>query len=62
VTQQQIDQLLRFAACMRSRGYPGYPDPVVAPNGKGIDEKPLPASIDTSSPQFVAAQKACGQG
>jgi hypothetical protein len=50
-------RLLRQAACMRAHGYPDYPDPIVA-NG-GIEEKPLPSSIDTSSAQFQAAQQTC---
>lgn len=61
VSQQQLTSMVKFAACMRSHGFPGYPDPERGPNG-GVEEQPLPASIDTSSPQFLAAQKACGQG
>jgi hypothetical protein len=57
MTQQQKEQLLKSAACMRAHGYPGYPDPIFH-NG-GVLEQPLPASIDTTSPQFQAAQKAC---
>jgi len=57
VTRQQIDNAVKFAACMRTHGYPDYPDPIVA-NG-GIEEKPLPSSIDTSSAQFEAAQQTC---
>ena len=57
MTRQQIDQMVKFAACMRAHGYPDYPDPIVA-NG-GIDEQPLPSSIDTSSAQFQAAQQTC---
>ena len=57
MTRQQIDQLVKFAACMRAHGYPGYPDPEMQ-NGQLI-EQPLPASIDTSSPQFEAAQQTC---
>jgi len=60
MTQQQKDQELEFAACMRSHGYPGYPDPEFQ-NG-GIIERPLPSSIDTASPQFVSAQKTCSAG
>lgn len=59
VSQKQKEQLLRAAACMRSHGFPDYPDPFFPSTG-GIGEKPLPASIDTSSPQFQAAQKTCG--
>ena len=57
MTQRQINQMVKFAACMRAHGYPDYPDPIVQ-NG-GIEEQPLPSSIDTSSPQFQAAQQTC---
>jgi hypothetical protein len=57
MTQQQINRLVKFAACMRAHGYPEYPDPQVQ-NGVPIGQ-PLPASIDTSSPQFEAAQQTC---
>jgi len=57
MTRQQINNLVKFAACMRSHGYPAYPDPVVQ-NGR-VAEKPLPSSIDTSSAQFEQAQQTC---
>jgi hypothetical protein len=60
LTQQQLQRDIRFAQCMRSHGYPAYPDPDVR-NGELI-QQPLPAGIDTSSPQFQAAEKACGGG
>jgi hypothetical protein len=60
VTQQQLRRELKSAACMRAHGYPAYPDPRVQ-NG-GDWQQALPASIDTSSPQFQAAAKACGAG
>jgi hypothetical protein len=56
-TQQQIDNMVKFAACMRSHGYPDYPDPVV--RSGGVEEQPLPSDIDTNSAQFQAAQKTC---
>lgn len=58
LTQQQLQRDITFAQCMRSHGYPAYPDPDVQ-NGALI-QQPLPASIDTTSPQFQAAEKACG--
>jgi hypothetical protein len=58
VSQKQLSIDLKFAACMRSHGYPAYPDPDVQ-NGQLI-QQPLPASIDTSSPRFQAAAKSCG--
>jgi hypothetical protein len=45
-------------ACMHAHGFPGYPEPDVR-NGQLI-QQPLPASIDTSSPEFQAAEKGCG--
>lgn len=60
MTKQQLDQDLKFAACMQAHGFPSYPEPDVQ-NGQLI-QKPLPSSIDTSSPQFEAALKACGGG
>jgi len=57
MTRQQINNLVKFAACMRSRGYPDYPDPI-AQNGR-VEEQPLPSNIDTSSAQFQTAQQTC---
>lgn len=57
MTQQQINNAVKFAACMRAHGFPDYPDPVVQ-NG-GVEEKPLPSSIDTNSAQFQQAQQTC---
>jgi hypothetical protein len=61
ITQKQLNSMLGFAACMRAHGFPGYPDPQRGPNG-GVVQQPLPSSVDTSSPQFQAAEKACGEG
>jgi len=58
LTNQQLDGDLKFVTCMRAHGFAGYPEPDVR-NGQLIQE-PLPASIDTSSPEFQAAEKACG--
>lgn len=55
VTHQQFLKALRSAGCMRSHGYSDWPDP--NPNQRGFR---VPVSIDTSSPQFEAAAKACG--
>lgn len=58
VLQAMMADALKFSACMRSHGITNYPDPVE--NGHGIQMGPGPGSgIDTSSPQFKAAQKAC---
>jgi hypothetical protein len=61
VSQKQLNSMVKSAACMRAHGFPDYPDPQRGANG-GVEEQPLPSDIDTSSPQFQAAQKACGAG
>ncbi len=57
MTRQQIESQVKFAACMRSHGFPDYPDPDVQ-NGMVVTQ-PLPSDIDTSSAQFQAAQQTC---
>jgi len=61
VSQKELNSLVKSAACMRAHGFPDYPDPKRGANG-GVEELPPPSSIDTSSPQFQAAEKACGEG
>jgi hypothetical protein len=61
ITQKQLVAMVKAAECVRAHGFPGYPDPERGPNG-GIVSEPLPSSIDTASPQFEAALKACGEG
>jgi hypothetical protein len=56
-TKQQIDSLVKSAQCMHAHGFPSYPEPDVQ-DGRVLTQ-PLPSSIDTSSPQFQAAAKAC---
>jgi hypothetical protein len=60
MTRQQIAGQVKFAQCMRSHGFPDYPDPDIQ-NGRPI-EKPLPSDIDTTSPQFENAQSTCNAG
>jgi hypothetical protein len=60
VSTQQLDNDVKFAQCMHAHGFPGYPEPDVQ-NGTLV-QKPMPSSINTSSPQFLAAEKACGDG
>ena len=60
LTAAQIRGLVRAAACMRARGYPDYPDPDIQ-DGRLVPQS-LPASIDTSSPQFQAALRTCQPG
>jgi hypothetical protein len=52
-------QALRFARCMRSRGVPGFPDPVFRSDGR-IGVAPG-KGVDPTSPAFEHAQAACGQ-
>jgi hypothetical protein len=59
VTKQQLDNDVKFAQCMHAHGFPSYPEPDLQ-NGHLI-QQPLPGSIDTSSPQFQAAETACGE-
>jgi hypothetical protein len=54
-THQEFLRALRSAECMRSHGYPDWPDP--DPTRLGFR---VPVSIDTNSPQFQAAAKTCG--
>jgi len=57
MAQQQIiaPLMLKLAGCMRAHGITNFPDPTVNAGGVTVD----PRSLDTSSPQFHAAQKAC---
>ncbi len=52
-TVQQQSQDVRFAACMRSHGVPGFPDP----GRDGVFT--LPASINEQAPAFRHATRAC---
>jgi hypothetical protein len=55
---QQLVSALKGAACLRGHGYPDFPDPTDQPGY--VYYPPLPDSIDTSSPRFQSAKKACG--
>ncbi|HEX3922276.1 MAG TPA: hypothetical protein VHY31_08315 [Streptosporangiaceae bacterium] len=58
--QERLRALDKQAACMRSHGYPDYPDPTAR---SGVIISPdLPADIPTSSPQFQSALQACNKG
>ena len=54
-THQEFLNAVKAAACMRSHGYPNWPDP--NPNVAGVW---VPAGVDTNSPQFQSAAKTCG--
>jgi hypothetical protein len=51
----QVDYL-RAAACMRSHGFPDFPDPTF-PNGSIAVN--VPASIDRNSARFLSAAQVC---
>ena len=58
VDPQLQAKALAYAACIRSHGVPGYPDPVFV--GGSIRETVRAGSgADPSSPLFIAAQNAC---
>jgi hypothetical protein len=58
---QQFVQALKTARCMRSHGYPNWPDPTEQ-NGGVPNFIPASAGIDVNSRQFQAAAKTCGAG
>lgn len=62
VQHKQFEQALRQAACMRTHGYPDWPDPQMGPNGQGIMIPGPPSNVDPNSPQVQKAAKACGMG
>jgi hypothetical protein len=51
---KQLQEALKYAACIRAHGMPDYPDPKL--HGGGIEMGEAP-----DSPQFKIAQKACQQ-
>jgi hypothetical protein len=53
--QQEQQQLLKFAQCMRAHGVPKFPDP--KPGGAVV--LGTKAGVDPNTPQFQAAQKTC---
>ncbi len=56
--QEHVRQALKFAACMRSHGVPGFPDPTIVQGGTAVGFNP-PRGVDRNSPQFQAAARAC---
>jgi hypothetical protein len=50
--QQKLAFGLKVAGCLRTHGYPTFPDP-------GSSGQQLPPEIDPSSPRFEAAQTGC---
>jgi hypothetical protein len=57
VLTEDVDQLLRYAKCMRSHGVINFPDPAVRSGlPPGFD---FPPNMDLTSPAFLAADKVC---
>jgi hypothetical protein len=58
--QSMTAKALSYAQCMRSHGIQNFPDPTVQDNAheKGVGFS-MSGSIDTGSPQFKSAAKAC---
>jgi hypothetical protein len=57
VTAQEQHYYLRAAACMRSHGFPAFPDPTFP--GGHVTLPRAPSSIDIRSRQFKQAAKTC---
>jgi hypothetical protein len=57
--QQKLAFALKVAPCMRSHGFPTYPDPTTSSQGSGTRFEGT--GIDTKSPLFQAAETKCEQ-
>jgi hypothetical protein len=53
--RQALNQLLKLSACMRSHGYPTFPDPTFGSDGIILHI----VGFDRSSPRFQAAWQTC---
>ena len=49
----------KFAACMRTHGVPGFPDPVVSSSGNHSSIKIGPGGVNPNTPAFSSATHAC---
>jgi hypothetical protein len=58
VVQQIRTDMTKFARCMRSRGVPNWPDPIVDARGRGSFDTQA-TGIDTNSPQISAEIHDC---
>jgi hypothetical protein len=56
ITAQDQTDYLRAAQCMRTHGVPQFPDPVFADGGVNF---PVPAGLDTHTPQVLRAIATC---
>jgi hypothetical protein len=56
ITAQDRQDYLKAAACMRSHGFPDFPDPTFTNNSAQVD---IPSSINQNSSQFTSAATTC---
>jgi hypothetical protein len=56
ITPQDEQDYLKAATCMRSHGFPDFPDPTFATNSVQVN---IPPSINQSSSQFTNAATIC---
>lgn len=56
ITPAEQADYLRAAACMRSHGFPRFPDPAFHNNGVSVN---IPSSINTNAAQFNRAATTC---
>jgi hypothetical protein len=54
------EEVVAFAACMRSHGLASYPDPEVSQSGNHTRIKISPGSLDPNSSAFKSASHRCG--
>jgi hypothetical protein len=60
--QAQMEKnALQFSRCMRAHGVPDFPDPQFKDGGVQISISAGSGGLDPNSPQFQAAQSACGK-
>jgi hypothetical protein len=53
--------VLKFSACMRAHGVPGFPDPTFGSGGQIRMQLTPSSGVDPNSPAFARAQSACQQ-
>jgi hypothetical protein len=58
MSQAAINSLVLYAACMRKHGLTNYPDPTIK-NGREAVVPLTTYGIDTNSPAYIDAAKAC---
>jgi hypothetical protein len=55
--QKTLSELLKVSACMRTHGFPSFPDPTVSNEGTYLHI----VGFDRNSPQFQSAWATCTQ-